>query len=89
MTGPEISQSVLLFEIRPQLQDMVKRYTSSKVMRHTIVEKTILLALDNPAIVLDSPLDENLCNLLHQTALKELERAKKAFSNEDLNNPIR
>lgn len=89
MTGPEISQSVLLFEVRPQLQDMVKRYTSSKVMRHTIVEKTILLALDNPAIVLDSPLDENLCKLLHQTALEELERAKKAFSNEDLNNPIR
>lgn len=53
------------------LHRLASAYTSSKDLRIRLVEKTIRIAMNDPELVLDEPIDEALHRLLRQVAHQE------------------
>jgi hypothetical protein len=79
MTVPSLDKPIIQFEMRPLLSARVTLYTSSKEARQRIVEKTILIATSNPGILADEDIEASLYQLLHSTAVQELQINSNRF----------
>lgn len=66
------------FDLHKALNDRASFYTTSGQLREKIVQRCLLLALDDPSLMLKDDIEQAMFQILHDVACEEYQLAKSS-----------